>query len=61
LTRPGLEPTIYCAQDEQANHYATEVVVLAVIEERKNIAELALNNNHSLTLSSITDYTFTGL
>jgi hypothetical protein len=39
LTRPGLEPTIYCAQDEQANHYATEVVVLVMIEERKNLRE----------------------
>ena len=26
LTRPGLEPTIYCTRDEHANHYATVAV-----------------------------------
>ena len=26
LTKPGLEPTIYCTRGEHANHYATDVV-----------------------------------
>ena len=26
LTRSGLEPTIYCTQDEHANHYTTDAV-----------------------------------
>ena len=26
LTRPGLEPTIYCTLSEHANHYATDAV-----------------------------------
>jgi hypothetical protein len=27
LTRPGLEPTIYCTRGEHANHYATDAVL----------------------------------
>ena len=27
LTRPVLEPTIYCTRDEQANRYAIDVVL----------------------------------
>ena len=26
LTRPGLEPMIYCTRGEPANHYATDAV-----------------------------------
>ena len=26
LNEPGPEPTIYCTQDEYANHYTTDVV-----------------------------------
>jgi hypothetical protein len=26
LTRPGLEPTIYCTRGEHAKHYTTDVV-----------------------------------
>jgi hypothetical protein len=26
LTRPGLEPMIYCTRGEHANHYATDAV-----------------------------------
>jgi hypothetical protein len=33
LTRPGLEPTIYCTRGEHANHYATDAVVFISINQ----------------------------
>ena len=33
LSRSGLEPTIYRTQDEHANHYTTDVVLIYQLNE----------------------------
>jgi hypothetical protein len=41
LTRPGLEPMIYCTRGEHANHYTIDAVQI------KSNAELCKNKNNS--------------
>jgi hypothetical protein len=47
LTRPGLDPTIYRTQSEQANHYATDAV-----RYNWNIIESGIkHHNHNPSIS----------
>ena len=39
LTRPGLEPTIYCTRSEHANHYATDAVINDDFGEHKQTSK----------------------
>ena len=50
LTRPRLEPTIYCAGGEHANHYATDAILHLMVQIR-----YALLSNIDIDLSQITD------
>jgi hypothetical protein len=52
FTQRELEPTIYRTRGEHANHFATDATCSRHDIADKN-AELALNNNHSLTKIAI--------